>query len=337
MPLPSSGDAWSDLAALIDLLLDAPPGRRAELVAELSAGDPARRAELEALLRECEEEPALLTRSAPEAFGALFDDEQAEFPAALATRYRVTRELGRGGMATVYLARDLRHDRDVAVKVVQPALASALGADRFLREIGIVARLHHPHIVPLFDSGESGGTLYYVMPYETGLSARERLARDGRLSPDEAVVILRDVCDALAYAHENGVVHRDIKPDNVLLYGKHAMVADFGVARAAGAGAAAGAGPDAGGGPALTSGLMLGTPAYMAPEQIAGDPGTDHRADIYAVGALGYELLTGSPPFTGADARTILSAHRTEMPTPVSERRPELPAALAAFVMKCLE
>ena len=318
---------WSDLATLVDRLLDVPPAQRRALVLELSAGNPARQVELEALLRECEEEPALLTRSAPEVFGALFDDDTAAFPEALASRYRVTREIGRGGMATVYLARDLRHERDVAVKVVQPALASALGADRFLREIDIVARLHHPHIVPLFDSGEAGGSLYYVMPYETGLSARERLARDGPLPPDEVVVILRDVCDALAYAHENGVVHRDIKPDNVLLYGRHAMVADFGVAKAASA--------DTRGD--VATALVLGTPAYMAPERTSAGADADHRADIYAVGVLAYELLTGSPPFTGTDSRSILSAHRSETPAPLAARRPDLPPPLAALVMRCLE
>src|SRR5262249_5580719 len=179
---------------------------------------------------ECEREPALLSRPAPECFAALFDDEVAGFPEALADRYRLTRELGRGGMATVYLARDLKHGRDVAVKVVHPSLASALGASHFLREIEIVARLQHPHIVPLFDSGEAGGDLYYVMPYETGLSLRQRLARDGPLPPEDVVLILREVCDALAHAHEHGIVHRDIKPDNVLLSGRHAMVTDFGVA-----------------------------------------------------------------------------------------------------------
>ena len=336
MSTPSPGNRWPELAALVDALLDTPPERREALIAGLSGGDPGRRAELEALLRECEQEPALLRRSAPDAFGALFEDEMVAFPEALASRYRVTRELGRGGMATVYLARDLRHERDVAVKVLQPTVASALGADRFLREIGIVARLHHPHIVPLFDSGESGGSLFYVMPYEAGLSVRDRLTRDGPLAVEEAVVILRDVCDALAHAHQNGVVHRDIKPDNILLYGRHAMVADFGVAKAGGARMDGGNTDDGRPRQRATSGLLLGTPAYMAPEQGAAGAAVDHRADIYAVGILGYELLTGRPPFIGADSRAILSAHRTDMPVPVTTLRPEVPAPLAALVMKCL-
>ena len=329
---PPHPDDWSELASLVDVLLDAPPERRAELVVRLSGGDPRRLAELEALLRECEREPALLVRSAPESFAALFREEEG-FPDALAERYRLTRELGRGGMATVYLARDLKHERDVAVKVVRPAPGSALDADRFLREIEIVAGLHHPHIVPLYDSGEASGSLWYVMPYETGHSVRERLARDGPLPPEEVVVILRDVCDALAYAHEHGIVHRDIKPDNVLLYGRHAMVADFGVAQAAARAARAARATTAD----AESGLVLGTPAYMAPERIGAGGRADHRADIYAVGVLGYELLAGAPPFAGGDARAVLSAHLTQAPVPVAARRPGVPAALAALVMKCLE
>ena len=315
-----------ELAALVDTLLDAPEERRAALIGELSGGDPARRAELEALLRECEREPALLRLPASERFAALFDDRpQPGFPEALAERYRMVRELGRGGMATVYLARDLRHGREVAVKVVWPDPGTAPGADRFLREIAIVAGLDHPHIVPLFDSGEVDGVRWYVMPYQTGLSLRERLARDGPLPPGDVVVILRDVCDALSYAHGRGVVHRDIKPDNVLLQGRHAMVADFGVARARTGDPARDSGP----------GLLFGTPAYLAPERISGER-PDHRADIYSVGVLGYELLTGTPPFTGAEPRAILSAHLEQAPAPLSAQRPGIPAALAALVMKCL-
>jgi Tol biopolymer transport system component len=318
---------WPQIASLIDALLDAPPERRVGLIAEMSAGNPVRRSQLEALLKECEREPALLSRPAPERFAALFDDEIAGFPEALAERYRLTRELGRGGMATVYLARDLKHGRDVALKVVHPALASALGADRFLREIKIVARLHHPHIVPLYDSGEANGALYYVMPYETGLSLRQRLARDGPLPAEDVIVILRDVCDALAHAHDQGIVHRDIKPDNVLLSGRHAMVSDFGVAKAA---------TDAAGGAAAAPGIVLGTPAYMAPEQIAADPRVDRRADIYAVGVLAYELLAGRPPFTGA-SQDILSAPLMRAPVPLATFLPNGPAPLAELVMRCLE
>jgi len=322
-------DDLSKLASLVDVLLDAAPERRASLVEELSAGDPVRRAELERIRQQCEREPTLLGRPAAERFAALFDDDIAGFPPSLAERYRVARELGRGGMATVYLARDLKHGREVAVKVVHPSVASALGPERFLREIAIAAQLHHPHIVQLYDSGEADGSLYYVMPYEAGLSLRQRLARDGALPLDEAVTILRDVCEALAHAHGHGIIHRDIKPDNVLLSDRHAMVTDFGVAKAA---------TDATARDRQTAtGIVLGTPAYMAPEQIGADPDIDHRADIYAVGVLGYELLAGQPPFTFDTPQAILAAHLTRAPAPIATHRPDVPEPLAELVMKCLE
>jgi Tol biopolymer transport system component len=320
---------WSELASLIDALLDALPERRPSLIEELSGGNAAGRADLERLLVECGREPALLRRPAADSFAALFDEDVAAFPEALAERYRLTRELGRGGMATVFLAHDLKHGRDVAVKVVHPVLAAALGPARFLREIEIAAQLHHPHIVPLYDSGEAGGCLYYVMPYEAGLSLRQKLARDGPLSLEDAVLVLHDVCDALAHAHEHGIIHRDIKPDNVLLSGRHAMVTDFGVAKAA-TDATAGAAPPA-------TGIALGTPAYMAPEQIAADPRIDHRADIYAVGVLAYELLAGRPPFTGHAPQEILAAHLTQAPVPITALRPDVPGSLSELVMKSLE
>ncbi len=232
-------------------------------------------------------------------------------------------------MATVYLAKDIKHGRDVAVKVVHPVVASALGADLFLREIEIVAQLRHPHIVPLFDSGEADGSLYYVMPYEPGASLRDQLARDGPPPIENAVVVLRDVCDALAYAHQHGVVHRDIKPDNVMLSGRHAMVTDFGVARAA---TKAAANPNS-----AAVGLALGTPAYMAPEQISQGAVVDHRADIYSVGALAYELLTGRPPFVGETRDAVLSAQLSAAPDPVTTHRPDVPSPLNDLVMKCLE
>ncbi|MDH5316065.1 MAG: serine/threonine protein kinase, partial [Gemmatimonadota bacterium] len=212
--------------------------------------------------------------------------------AALADRYRLTRELGAGGMATVYLAEDLKHSRQVAVKVLRPDLAAALGADRFVREVGIAARLSHPHIVGLLDSGEAAGFLYYVMPYVEGTSLRQKLQGEGELPVPEAVRILRDVADALAYAHRRGVVHRDIKPENIMLVERHALVMDFGVAKAVAAGR------ETSGTSGLSSaGTALGTPAYMAPEQAAGDAHVDHRADLYAWGIVAYELLAGQPPF----------------------------------------
>ncbi len=248
---------------------------------------------------------------------------------AVSDRYRIERELGAGGMATVYLAADLRHRRNVAVKVLRPELAATLGPDRFLREIEVAANLQHPHILPLFDSGEADGFLYYVMPYVDGESLRERLARSGELSVPDAAKILRDVVDALAYAHHQGVVHRDIKPDNVLLSGRHALVTDFGVAKAV---------SEATGRQSLTTaGVALGTPMYMAPEQAVADPHVDFRADLYAVGTMAYEMLTGTPPFTGASAQAILAAQVTEAPKPINVVRQTVPAPLALAVMQCLE
>ncbi|MGH7703764.1 MAG: serine/threonine-protein kinase, partial [Gemmatimonadales bacterium] len=249
--------------------------------------------------------------------------------AALASRYAIEREIGAGGMATVYLARDVKHHRLVAVKVLRPELSAALGADRFLREIEIAAALSHPHILPLHDSGEVEGFLYYVMPYVEGESLRDRLAREGELPIADAARYLRDVVDALAFAHQHGVVHRDIKPDNVLLSGRHALVTDFGVAKAV---------SEATGRQQMTTaGVALGTPAYMSPEQAAADPHIDHRTDIYAVGVLAYELVTGRPPFTGASPQMVLAAHVTQAPEPVTKHRAAIPPGLAHLVMKCLE
>jgi len=248
--------------------------------------------------------------------------------AALAGRYEIERQVGEGGMATVYLARDVRHDRQVALKVLRPELAAALGPERFTREIRIAAQLQHPHILPLHDSGEANGFLYYVMPYVEGESLRERLSRSGELPIADAVRIIREIVDALAHAHEHGVVHRDLKPDNVMLSKRHALVMDFGVAKAV---------SEASGNTQLTTaGVALGTPAYMAPEQATADPQTDHRADIYAVGALAYELLTGSPPFGGPNAQAILAAHVTQEPDPVTGQRASVPVPLADLVMRCL-
>lgn len=249
--------------------------------------------------------------------------------AALADRYAIERELGAGGMATVYLAEDLKHHRKVAVKVLRSEIAAALGPERFLREIEIAAQLQHPHILTLIDSGEADSFLYYVMPYVEGESLRAKLAREGELPINEALRVLREVVDALKHAHQHGLVHRDIKPDNVLLSDDHAVVTDFGVAKAV---------SEATGRQQLTTaGVALGTPAYMAPEQAAADPHVDHRADIYAVGVLAYEMLSGRPPFTGSTAQQVLSAHITETPESVATRRDTVPPALAELVMRCLQ
>jgi len=248
--------------------------------------------------------------------------------AVLGGRYHVERELGVGGMATVYLARDIKHDRHVAIKLLRPELSHSLGPERFLREIRIVAKLQHPHILGLIDSGEADGMLYYVMPYVPGESLRTRLAREGELPISEAVWILREIADALAHAHANQIIHRDIKPENVLFTSRHAQVADFGIARAVSEAAASG--------PITATGIVVGSPAYMAPEQASSDPMMDHRADIYAFGVLAYEVLTGMPPFTAPSAVQLVAAHMTRAPDPLGRHRPGIPESLEDVVLRCL-
>ena len=248
--------------------------------------------------------------------------------AALGTAYRIEKELGGGGMSRVFVAEETRPARRVVIKVLPPELAAEISVDRFNREIQLSASLQHPHIVPLLAAGGSADVLFYTMPFVDGESLRTRLAREGELPVRDTVRILKDVADALAYAHARGIVHRDTKPDNVLLSGNHAVVADFGVAKAV---------SQAKGQTGLTSvGVALGTPAYMAPEQVAGDPNIDHRADIYAFGAMAYEMLTGRAPFAGLAPHQMLAAHVTEPVVPVTDRRPTLPPALADLVMACL-
>jgi len=238
-------------------------------------------------------------------------DRLDHISAALSGSYRVEREVGVGGMATVYLAHDLKHDRKVALKILRPELTAAMGTDRFPREIHIIAQLQHPHILPLYDSGEVQGFLYYVMPYVEGESLRAKLSRTGPLPINEAVRLLHEITDALAYAHARGIVHRDIKPDNVMISGRHAAVTDFGVAKAVSASA---------GDKLTTVGIAVGTPQYMAPEQAMAEPNIDHRADLYALGVMGYEMLTGHPPFEGASAQAVLSAHVMEKPKNAADR-----------------
>jgi serine/threonine-protein kinase len=256
--------------------------------------------------------------------------------AALGPGYTVGRELGGGGMSRVFVAREVALDRDVVVKVLSPALAQEFSVERFTREIRLAAALQHAHIVPLLTAGAtSTGLPFYLMPFVEGEPLRARLARGDRLSIDEVVLVLRDVARALAYAHGRGVVHRDIKPDNVMLSGGAAVVTDFGIAKAVSS--ARETTPAANPEDSLTRmGTSLGTPAYMAPEQGAGDPDTDHRADIYAFGAMAYELLAGETPFGSRPPHALLVAHFTETPTPVASRRPDTPPALAALVMRCL-
>ncbi len=255
-------------------------------------------------------------------------DEAKRLHDALAGRYEIEREIGHGGMATVYLATDLRHARVVAIKVLNRELAQAVGGDRFIREISIAAQLQHPHILTLIDSGEAEGFLYYVMPYVDGESLRSKLAREGALPASEATRLFREIVDALSHAHKHGMVHRDIKPDNVMIADRHALVVDFGVAKAMG---------DAKAEHSLTTaGMSLGTPAYMAPEQVAAEADIDQRADIYSAGIVAYEMLAGKPPFSG-NAQQMMSAHMVTPPPPLASVQPSVPPALARIVVKCLE
>ncbi|HEX3275713.1 MAG TPA: protein kinase, partial [Gemmatimonadales bacterium] len=247
---------------------------------------------------------------------------------ALADRYRLERELGAGGMATVYLAQDLRHDRKVAVKVLRPELAAVIGAERFLSEIKTTANLQHPHILPLFDSGQADSFLFYVMPYVEGESLRDRLRREKQLPVADAVRLATEVAGALDYAHRHGVIHRDIKPENILLHDGSALVADFGIALAA---------SKAGGTRITETGMSIGTPHYMSPEQAMGEREITARSDIYALGAVTYEMLLGEPPFSGPTAQAIVAKVLTEEPAPLVPRRRSIPLEVEAAVLTALE
>jgi serine/threonine-protein kinase len=247
---------------------------------------------------------------------------------ALADRYRVLRELGAGGMATVYLAHDVRHDRQVALKVLRPELAAIVGTERFLQEIRTTANLQHPHIVPLHDSGEIEGAVFYVMPYVEGESLRERLRRERQLPVNEAVRITCEAAAALDYAHRRGVIHRDIKPENILLHDERVLVADFGISLAL---------SRADVGSRMTeTGLSLGTPHYMSPEQASGERTLTARTDIYALGATLYEMLTGDPPFTGPTAQVVIAKALTESPAGIRDYRETVPEHVEAAVLTAL-
>jgi len=247
---------------------------------------------------------------------------------ALTGRYQVLRELGAGGMATVYLAEDARHHRQVALKVLRPELAAVIGAERFLKEIETTANLQHPHILPLFDSGTVDGTVFYVMPFVEGESLRERLARDKQLPIADAVRITREVASALDYAHRKGIIHRDIKPENILLHDGQALVADFGIALAA---------STTGGTRMTETGMSLGTPHYMSPEQAMGERTLDARTDVYALGCVLYEMLTGEPPFNGPTAQAIVARVMTDRPRAMTEARPTVPEHVEAAVTTALQ
>lgn len=255
------------------------------------------------------------------------DDVPRRLHAALRSRYSIERELGRGGTALVFLARDIRHERPVAIKVLRPEIAMALGPDRFLREIHLTARLAHPHILPLLDSGEAARFLYFVMPYVEGESLRARLEREPQLPMDDALQIAREVADALSYAHSHDVVHRDIKPENILIESGHAVVADFGIAKAI----------TAAGGERLTdSGIAVGTPWYMSPEQSSGERLVDGRSDIYSLGCVLYEMLAGEPPYTGRTAQAIVARRLGEPVPPLRTLRETVPAGVERAVTQAL-
>ncbi len=246
---------------------------------------------------------------------------------AVADRYRIERELGRGGMAAVFLAEDLRHHRRVAIKVLEPEVAATIGSERFLREIEVAAGLSHPHILPLHDSGSADGLLYYVMPLAEGESLRQRLEREKQLPLEDALRIARETASALDYAHRRAVVHRDIKPENILFQEGHAVVADFGIARAIVA---------AGGAKLTTSGMMIGTPAYMSPEQVMGTLDLDGRSDLYSLGCVVYEMLGGQPPFTAPTAESLVHQHLSVAARPVTDLRPTVPEAVSRAVSRAL-
>ncbi len=348
----SNLERWQDVKRIAADALERPARERAGFLAE-ACTDAELRAHVEQLLSGCEQadaaegflrEPAPLFAApllgyADELDPVATHEAPADLQAALAGRYTIERELGRGGMATVYLARDERHNRLVALKIIHPSLASVVGpsqgARRFQREIEIAAQLSHPHVLPLYDSGTAGRHLYYIMPFVDGETLRDRLVRAGRLSIDDAIHLLRDLARALAYAHRHGVVHRDIKPENVLLNRDgDALVADFGVAKALVA--AVGSDQRKVNETLSAIGLVLGTPAYMAPEQALGDAETDHRADLYALGVVAYEVLSGASPFSGRNPQGLIAAHLTVSPTPIDFVRPDVPPALASLVSQLL-
>ena len=331
-----SVERWRVVEPLLDAALALSAERRADFLASACAGDDALRDDLAAMLAECDRDGTGLDRPAVERFATLMqdaDDLAALQATTIVERYAIAREIGRGGTGTVYLARDLRHERAVAIKVLSADLGTGRAAARFLREIRVTAGLRHPHILPLFDSGTAGDRLYYVMPFVEGGTLRARLAREGALPIADARRVLRAVAAALAYAHRHGVVHRDVKPENVLLDDDGAVLGDFGIATAI----ARATGTEPGHATTALTGIALGTPTYVAPEQAAGDPSSDARVDLYSWGCMAYEVLSGAPPFAGRSAHAAIVAHLTEPPVPLGERRGDVPRVLAALVMQCLE
>ena len=336
---------WPEVSRVVDAALDLPHAERDDFVRRTCAGDAALRADVERLLDACvraEHAQHFLAEPATESAASLRVDVPdraaageavlATLSAALSGHYTIERELGRGGMATVYLARDLRHRRPVAMKVLRPDLAASVGAERFLREVEVASGLTHPHILPLHHSGAAEGLLYYVMPYVAGESLRDRLVRERQLPIDETVAVICALAGALDYAHRRGVVHRDVKPENVLLQEGQPLLADFGIALALGG--AGGAGRD---GVRMTAtGLAVGTPQYMSPEQAAGDRVVGPPSDVYSLGAVAYELLAGEPPITGPTPEAVRARVLIDAPRPIRTVRDTVPAAVEAAILRAL-
>jgi serine/threonine-protein kinase len=322
-------ERWRAVDAILQQALASEPARRRAFVADACAGDADLLREVSSLLAADDLADEFLERPAAEALGVLAaPPRQAERLAmALVGRYEIEGEIAQGGMSTVYLARDVRHDRRVAIKVLRQELAAAVGADRFLAEIRFTASLQHPHILPLFDSGNADELLWYAMPFVEGETLRSRLSREGRLPVDEAVRLVREMAEALDHAHRHGVVHRDVKPENVLLQGEHALVADFGIALAL---------EHAGGERLTLTGIALGTPQYRAPEQASGERAIDARADVYALGAVLHEMLVGQSPFSASSRAAVLWRVRNEPATAVATHRIDVAPFLDAAVQRAL-
>jgi serine/threonine protein kinase/TolB-like protein/Tfp pilus assembly protein PilF len=268
---------------------------------------------------------------------SIVTDLRVTLESSLGSTYRIDRELGGGGMSRVFLAEELALGRQVVIKVLPEELTGAVSSERFRREMQLAAKLQHPHIVPVLSSGEVEGIPYYTMPFIEGESLRHRIRRDGELPVDLATRIAKQVASAMSYAHRHGIVHRDIKPDNVILSEEFAVVTDFGVAKALSASAVPEDESNTSFGSLTSKGMAIGTPAYMAPEQALGEPTVDHRADIYALGVMTYETLCGLPPFIGKSAQALIAAHAIETPVSIESRRPGIPPALAALIMRCLQ
>jgi serine/threonine protein kinase/tetratricopeptide (TPR) repeat protein len=321
-------DRWQEVVALFERALEHTPEERVRFLDEISRTDPALRERVEAMLRADSAQHPLLDATSGQVGSVVGRTPAAKLEGTRIGPYEVVREVGRGGMATVYLAEDPRHNRSVAVKLLHVDASSLVGSDRFRREIEVLAQLQHPHILPLYDSGESNGRLYYVMPYVSGETLRDRIARVGPLPLDDVRRLTTDVAKALDYAHRHNIVHRDVKPANILVDDEHAMVADFGIAHLEPEGEETGQ--------LTATGIVIGTPAYMSPEQAAGSRELDARSDIYSLGCVVYEMLAGEPPFRAPKAHQVLAKHMSEAAPSVRAARPSLPDPVDAVLRQAM-